>query len=330
MSAAPLHLFYAEPDPDRWLPGDRWPRALVRRLVRGAPQPGGMMRYFLNLRAGLDALGAAYRVNDLRSLRRHPDAVASVIGKHDVVATIPADHPVAFGPAVPSHPAEQPELFRRPNLRLTVLSSAWHEALYRAAGAARTAVWAAGIDTAHWCPPAVAPAASPVHVLLYDKIRWERDAAEPALLAPVRAELARRGCTVHTLRYGAYEEADFRALLGHVHAMVFLCEHETQGFAYLQALSAGVPLLAWDRGGAWRDPQAAALGVDFGSVSSVPYWDERCGVKFADAAGFPGALDRLLDGLAARRFAPRAFIEENFRLADCARRYVDLIARAAS
>jgi glycosyltransferase involved in cell wall biosynthesis len=37
--------------------------------------------------------------------------------------------------------------------------------------------------------------------------------------------------------------------------MVFLCEHETQGFAYQQALSCGVPIIAWDRGGLLQDPK---------------------------------------------------------------------------
>ena len=46
----PLNLFYEEPDPDRWLPFDRHPRRLIRRLVRGPDQPGGAMRVFLNLR----------------------------------------------------------------------------------------------------------------------------------------------------------------------------------------------------------------------------------------------------------------------------------------
>mgnify|MGYP003341570386 FL=1 len=50
----PLNIFYEEPDPDRWVPYDRYPRRLVRRLVRGPAQPGGAMRVFLNLCAGLD------------------------------------------------------------------------------------------------------------------------------------------------------------------------------------------------------------------------------------------------------------------------------------
>ena len=58
-----LNLFYDEPDPDRWLPFDRYPRRIIRQLVRGPAQPGGQRRVFLNLCHGLDLIGIKYRVN---------------------------------------------------------------------------------------------------------------------------------------------------------------------------------------------------------------------------------------------------------------------------
>ena len=64
-------------------------------------------------------------------------------------------------------------------------------------------------------------------------------------------------------------------------AMIFLCEHETQGIAYQQALSCGVPILAWDRGGHWQDPACFPPWSMGNPVTSVPYWDERCGRTFA-------------------------------------------------
>ncbi|MGA8216344.1 MAG: hypothetical protein WB799_22325, partial [Candidatus Sulfotelmatobacter sp.] len=68
-----LNLFYEEPDSDRWLPLDRYPRGLIRRILRGKPRPGGQTRVFLNLCAGLDKLGISYRVNDYRYIERHLD-----------------------------------------------------------------------------------------------------------------------------------------------------------------------------------------------------------------------------------------------------------------
>ena len=35
----PLNLFYEEPEPDRWFPFDRYPRRVIRTIVRGASEP---------------------------------------------------------------------------------------------------------------------------------------------------------------------------------------------------------------------------------------------------------------------------------------------------
>ena len=121
----PLNLFYEEPDPDRWFPFDRHPRRLIRQLVRGPDQPGGAMRVFLNLRAGLDRLGAAYRVNDYRHIRRNPSELACVIGKPQVLAKIPMETPILFGTSIYSHPNDDPELPKRRPIRQVLVPSDW-------------------------------------------------------------------------------------------------------------------------------------------------------------------------------------------------------------
>jgi glycosyltransferase involved in cell wall biosynthesis len=73
------------------------------------------------------------------------------------------------------------------------------------------------------------------------------------------------------MRYGYYREGDFLAVLSQCRTMIFLCEHETQGIAYQQALSCNVPILAWDRGGPWQDPAYFPDKVVFEPVTSVPY-----------------------------------------------------------
>ncbi len=105
--------------------------------------------------------------------------------------------------------------------------------------------------------------------------------------------------------------------------MIFLCEHETQGIAYQQALSCNVPVLAWDRGGFWQDPNYFPHRVQFAAVSSVPYWDDRCGLKFADLDEFSVRLDAFLTQL--QTFNPRAYILDNLTLEKSAQSYVDLV-----
>jgi hypothetical protein len=107
--------------------------------------------------------------------------------------------------------------------------------------------------------------------------------------------------------------------------MIFLCEHETQGFAYLQTLSCDVPIIAWDRGGYWQDPAYYPHKVKFAPVTSVPYWDDRCGVRFESVSQFSERLVCFWEKVRASLFAPRDYILENLTLERCARKYVDIV-----
>lgn len=324
---APLFLFYEEPDPDRWVRGDRHVRRLVRRIVRGPHKPGGVMRWYLNLRAGLDRLGVAYRVNDYRGLRNTPGAVAHVVGKPHVVDLIPPGHPIVYGPGIAAHPYES-DFWERAEIALVLISCDWFKAMYDRdlPRPLRTAVWPAGVETDLWTPPAVRPSGK---VLVYDKIRWRRGDYETELLEPIFARLRGEGREYVHLRYGHYDEEEFRRLLGEVSAMIFLCEHETQGFAYLQTLSCGVPILAWDRGGPWQDPSMYPHRVNFGPVTSVPYFDETCGERFDNLAAFQEKLSPFLAKVDAGDYRPRDFVVKHFDLARQAQAYLDLAGSVA-
>jgi glycosyltransferase involved in cell wall biosynthesis len=316
----PLLLFYEEPDPDRWLPGDRFVRRWIRRLVRGRPQPGGQKLVALNLFAGLDRIGQPYLVNRYDLARARPDRPVGIIGKPHVLDHHDWPNPILFGASVMSHPLADPTLLaRRPGVRRILVPGEWMRRMCEPHWGDRVSVWPVGIDTARWSPrPAIRPE---FDVLLYDKIRWDYARFEPSLLDPIRAELARRGLRHAHLRYGHYREEQFVDLLPRCRAMIFLCEHETQGLAYQQALASGVPILAWDRGGFWQDPEFYPHRVQFGPVSSVPYWDARCGLTFSDAAAFPAALGEFWPRVEAGEFAPREFIVGQLTLEQAARHY---------
>ena len=316
-----LNLFYQEPNPDRWVPYDRYPRALARRLVRGAPRPGGQMMVFLNLVKGLDRIGQPYRVNDFRYARHHPDELACIVGKPQVLFDREWKNPVLFGASIFSHPIDHPDLFERYPVREVLVPGEWMRRMFEPTYGDRVTVWPVGIDTDEWTSGGEEKT---VDFLLYDKVRWDHDAYEASLIRPIKEELVRRGLTHTELRYGSYEPDDLKAAVRRCRAALFLCEHETQGIAYQQMLSSGVPILAWDRGGDWQDPQLYPDRVRFGPVSSVPYWDERCGVTFENAEAFAPALDEFLEGLAASRFAPRNYVVENLTLEASAQQYTDI------
>ncbi|MBS0546309.1 MAG: glycosyltransferase [Proteobacteria bacterium] len=325
MSPDTLNLFYEEPDPDRWFPFDRYPRRLIRLCVRGRSEPRGTLRAFMNLVEGLDRIGVPYRINDYRWLRAHRDELACVFGKPHVLDKIPDETPILFGTSIYSHPSDNPQLPRLRKLKQVLVPSAWVQAMFEEVWPGLVTVWPVGIDTERWQTPATA--VRDVDVLIYDKIYWRRAYYEKTLLEPLHAELARRGLRVETLRYGLYREEQLHALSRCARSMVYLSRHETQGIAAQQMLAAGVPLFAWDEGGLWQDPQYFPHAVNFGPVTSVPYWDDRCGARFRDGSDVVASFDGFWRKVEADVFKPREMIVENLTLEKCATAYVELTKR---
>lgn len=316
-----LNLFYAEPDPDRWLPLDRYPRRLLRRVVRGAPRPGGQTRVFLNLCAGLDRLGVSYRVNDYAHARKRPGELACIVGKPFLLDRVQWRNPILFGAAVYSHAADDPHLLQRLPVRRVLVPGEWMRSMCEPIWGDAVSAWPVGIDTDHWAPTPLAD--KDIDVLIYDKVRWEHDNYEASLLQPIRTILAERALSSIEIRYGSYREEAYRAALARCRAMIFLCEHETQGIAYQQALAAGVPILAWDRQGPWRDPAYYPHRVEFEPVTSVPYFDERCGRRFAAVEDFAESLDLFWQEVKRGAYVPREYVVEHLTLERCAQAYVD-------
>lgn len=317
----PINLFYEEAESDRWLPLDRYPRQIVRRIMRGKPKIGGQKRVFLNLCAGLKRIGVPYRINNYRYIQKHPEEVACVVGKPHLLDKIQWKNPILFGAAIFSHPHDDPELLNRLPIKKILVPGEWMRKMCEPYYGEQVLAWPVGIDTDRWAPLPVD--SKNIDILLYDKVRWEHELYQNKLIAPIMSCLESQGLKVAVIRYGFYKEEEFHSLLMKSKAMIFLCEHETQGIAYQQALACGVAVLAWDRGGFWQDPSYFPHIVKFASVSSIPYWDERCGVKFKDISEFTVKLEEFLDKLNSQQFAPRDYILENLTLEKCAQHYVE-------
>jgi glycosyltransferase involved in cell wall biosynthesis len=183
-----------------------------------------------------------------------------------------------------------------------------------------------GIDTETWKPRATDHKTT--DFLIYDKVLWNHDQYETSLIQPVRLELNRRGLSFAEIRYGYYAEQEFRTLLKHCRAMIFLCEHETQGLAYQECLSSGVPILAWDQGW-WLDPNRFKWGQAETPATSVPYFDERCGCTFADISEFPERLGEFWGEFLAGTLRPRDYILENLTLEKCSRNFLDIAEKCS-
>jgi hypothetical protein len=322
----PLNLFYEEPETDRWIPFDRYPRRIVRRLWRGPRQPSGHKRVLLNLVAGLDRIGRPYRLNDYRFMKANQDELSCVIGKPHVLEDFPDQAPLLFGPSIYNHPIDDENLPKRHAVRQVLVPSEWVQRMFSEVWPGLVTVWPVGIETERWT---AAPARhKDIDVLIYDKIFRDREQFERTIFEPLLEELKRRGLVVVQLRYGSYVDRQLLALSRRVRSMVYFSRHETQGIALQQILSSDVPVFAYDPGGEWQVPDYLRRGVRFGPVSSVPYWDKACGVKFGDPQDVIPSFDAFWNGVETKAFAPRQMIfDRKLTLEDCAQAYADLADR---
>ena len=176
-----------------------------------------------------------------------------------------------------------------------------------------------GVDTDAWAPSH--NNYKDIDLLIYDKVMWNRESVKPPLLAVINDFSRRRNLQVKSIIYGSYSERGYRDLLGRSKGMIFLCEHESQGLAYQECLSSGVPVLAWDQGQC-LDPNRFAWGQPHIAATSVPYFDERCGERFMGHGDLRGRLSTFVENVNASAYRPRDFVMENLTLKGCATRFL--------
>jgi hypothetical protein len=278
---------------------------------------------FLNLLKGLDKLGVSYRVNDFSYIKKNPQALACIIGKPEVLLDRKWKNPVLFGASVFSHPFEYPNLIQHYPIKKVLVPGEWMRKMFEPYYGKSVTAWPVGIDTQYWKPLGVS---KDIDLLIYDKIRWQHDTYERDLLTPICHLLYKRKMKVEQIRYGFYKPEELYQKVQRAKAVIFLCEHETQGLAYQQMLSTNVPIFAWERGGYWQDPLYYPDKVQFREVSSVPYWDERCGMKFSDLVDFNEKFEGFWQNIEAGCYMPREYILENLTLEKCAQQYLEIVA----
>ncbi len=312
-----LLIYYFEEESDRFLPFDRYPRNLLRRIIRGRTMSGFRSR-ILNLRKGLERARIPYAFNDLRVLERCPDQCVGLVGKRHVLKTWHYPNPVVMGPAIYPHPTVIPDLLERFNVRRYLVAGRWvHEMFERYLGE-RVAIWPSGIDTYYWKNNRGVE--KQYDFLIHEKFLWNREENCVTVLKPILEELKNRDLSYVVIHSGRYTHNKYRDLLWKSKFMVYLSEHETQGQAYQEAMACGVPVFAWDPG-EWRDPLAARYEQKQVLASSTPYFSPECGMSFRDVNSFRQDLEEFMSGT----YDPRSYVLRHLGLEDCARKYARFV-----
>lgn len=319
-----LNIFYEEPNPDRWIKYDRYPRKLIRQIVRGKEKPGSIMMVALRLMDGLDLLKIPYRFNDYKYIKNHPEEIACIVGKPHLLDDHIWQNPIVFGAGIFSHPISYPNLLtKHPNIKKVLVPGPWVRNMFTPYYGDEIVVsWPVGIDTEKWKPTENTKS---VEFLVYSKFLWDKEKNKLNFLRPILDILEHNKLSYEVITYGNYTHQSLTQGLERCNNAIFLCEHESQGMAYQQILSANVPILAWDREDVWLDPSFYPDKVKFSPTSSVPFWDKNCGVKFKNLQDFEMQLNLFLDKKTQGLFNPRAYILENLSLEKCAQHYFDIV-----
>jgi glycosyltransferase involved in cell wall biosynthesis len=288
----------------------------VYRWAKGKQVYTGFYVAFLLLVRALREAGCDVHVNNFRLAEKYPDYPIGISGYPSVLQKVKLANPAIFGPGDYGYPDEVSKFSANCNIRRYIQPSEWAASLYRTSCAGKMMVWPVGIDMAAY--PDVSAERKDIDFLIYDKIRWDRDREIPRILEPITQHLSAEGKRFKILRYGEHHFGQYSESLRRSRALLFLCEHETQGLAYQEALASNIPVLAWDEG-VLVDPLQRPFLPDGRIVSSVPYFDERCGETFK-ISEFKTVLDVFEARLTSYR--PSEYISEQLSLKRSAETYL--------
>jgi hypothetical protein len=302
-------LFYKEFEKDKFIRYDRYFKRVVRpiyNLTHSRQKKTGFGVSFELLKRALEKQGWLVRVNDYALAREHPEYPVGLIGFPAILDGWDLPNPAILGPSLFDHPLLAPRLMEDPRFCTYLVLAQWMYEMFRPIYGDACVRWYAGIDTEVWDDTSSHP--KDIDFLVYDKIRWDRESLAAELLQPILHVLDRRGLRTHVIRYKYHDHKTYRRLLERSRAMIFLCEHETQGLAYQEALASNVSVLAWDNG-YWLDPLWKQISNVMIPASSVPFFSSACGDRFTDINQFERALSRFLNHMASYR--PREYVLEN-------------------
>lgn len=265
----------------------------------------GPGRVIENLKTGLNFLG--YNVID------NPDKPVGFLA-------LLQDHPVweksnnnfLCGPNIFAIPTDNKKLCEK--FQHFVCPSLWVQEKYRQFDCLNHAtidIWPVGIDTDMWSKKKQ-QTSNTKNVILYTKHKSDIEVDN------LIHRLSKMNVNVRHIKYGSYTEEHLKSLCSEADACVLLTGTESQGIAYMQILSCGIPCYVIDTD-TWVDSRR---NLTF-SATSVPYFDESCGVKVRSLE--ESTLTQFLEKIS--EYDPRDYIVKNHDLKTSAASYISIMQK---
>ena len=277
----------------------------------------GFQAWFDLLAESLRRSGCTVHENDFALAHQYPDYPVGLVGTPLALKNWDLANPAILGPSMYDHPRLNPHLMQDERFKHYLLTCNWLLDVFVPFYGEKCVLWKAGINTEQWFD--TRQCHKDIDVLIYDKLRWTREVKERLLLTPIIRHVEHRCLNHYHLRYGNISHAQFAELLSRSRAMIFLCEHETQGMAYQEALACNVPILAWDPG-YWVDPLWELLSENPVPATSVPQFSKLCGLTFRKVYHFPACFDEFYAKLDT--YEPRQFVQQNLSMSESAAAYL--------
>lgn len=119
-----------------------------------------------------------------------------------------------------------------------------------------------------------------------------------------------------------YDESDYLQSLQDTKYAIWIDAHESQGFAYQEALSCDVPLLVWN-----IRYMSQEYGFNYPDIeaTTTSYWNDQCGEIFYEKHELENTFQKLICNL--EHYKPREFILNHLSISVCEKRWMDFIER---
>jgi hypothetical protein len=264
-----------------------------------------------NLIKGLEKIKYPYVINkDLNSCRKL--WIQDDIGALKKVKDLDENIKVIIGPNLFVFPDQIPS-----NLDISkavyIQPSLWVQKLWEKLGFKKCAIdyWPVGIDTKIHQPQNERKNI----VLVYLKGRDKKD------LEFVKNILKNKNISYKMIIYGSYKHEEYIKILKNTKYIVLIDKTESQGIAFEEAMSMDIPLLVWNHKKVdFIENKINNSDID---VTSVPYFDNRCGLIIESENELPNAIDKI-EKEWKNGFSPRSYILENLTLEKQAREFIKL------